>query len=151
MWVDSTPSKSQRPRSRKMQYQALKALFCVLVWGYLRYSQHIKSILLFCRRMKVIHAWPLLPKRSCTSETGLRDPWAGSDMTVSSLRRHHVPEGDMQVSKGGRQPTVLAMVPMNHINDQNGRVTLQVQYWQPYLAGNQQLSNLQKEGCHSRY
>lgn len=48
-------------------------------------------------------------------------------MTVSSLRRHHVPEGDMQASKGGRQATVLAMVPMNHINDQNGSMALQVQ------------------------
>lgn len=48
----------------------------------------------------------------------------------------------MQATKGGMHelsyPTVVSM---NQNNDQNGKISLNVQKWHLYLGGNQQLCN----------
>ena len=45
----------------------------------------------------------------------------------------------MEVSKGGKQSTVLPMIPMNHNNNQHGMVTQRVQQRCTYLCSNQKL------------
>ena len=78
----------------------------------------------------------LLLKTPCSSKTGPREPWTGTNLKASSLRglAFMVPGSTMQASKGGRWPTVLpscdAHEPQQqtpwHNNPSSGKYTLVV-------------------------